>query len=122
MSPKPKGRPNTPSENANIAPAAGIRVVKAALAYLADPDGPDHGQDWAHYVEPLEAALVELGAMEPSYSMTDRVNPEDIETFRRADKAADDVKTQTRADDVHVLINHRLEDFRTLWHSAAKGV
>lgn len=122
MPPKPKGRPNTPSENANIAPHAGVRVVTAALDYLAHPDGLDAGRDWAHLVKPLETALADLEAIEPSYSMNDKVNPDDIETFRRADKAADDVKALTRADDVQVRINRLLADFRTLWHSAAQGI
>ena len=47
--------------------------------------------------------------------------PDVIEAFKRADKAAEDVKTNTRADDVKVRINHLLEEFRSLWRSAAKG-
>lgn len=122
MSPTPKGRPNTPSEDANIAPAAGIEVVKAALEYLANPDGLDAGRDWKHLVAPLVASLNELEAMESSYSMTEKVNAADVEIFARADVAADNVKTHTRADDVQVRIGSGLERFRSLWRSAERGV
>lgn len=122
MPPKPKGRPNTPSEDANIAPRAGVRAVTAALAYLAEPDGPDAGHDWTHLVDPLERSLAELEAMQSSYSMNDKVNSDDIDAFKRADRAVEMVKTLTRADDVQVRIGDRLEEFRRLWHSAAKGV
>lgn len=116
------GRPNTPSENANIAPAAGLAVVEAALAYLAEPDGRDDGRDWTHFVEPLENSRAELQAMNLSYATNENVHPDDIDAFRRADRAAENVRLQTRADDVKVRIGARLEEFRSFWHSAAKGV
>jgi len=125
MPPKRKGRPNTPSEDANIAPAAGIKVVNVALMYLTNPDGLDDGRNWDHYVVPLKRSLAELQAIvarEKSYGQNDKVSADDIESFRRADKAAEDVKMHTRADDVEVRINHVLEDFRRLWKSAATGV
>jgi hypothetical protein len=121
MPPKPKGRPNYPSEDAVAARGVGIEVLEVALAYLNEPDGLNSAKDLEYLIEPVEASLAELEALTISLKWNDAAPPAILEAFGRADKAAEDVMTMTRVDDESSDIHGPLGEFRDYYRGAAKA-